>query len=148
MTCSARASCLPRPCMPEPRQLPNVLRPLVDKFYRQHRSPMRSRAGDELWVIQQGGEIVAALCLRPVADGRWLTGLFVASAHRSRGLAASLLAQSLQANPQPTWLFCHPDLLGFYQRQGFAPCPQLPVELAQRLARYQRNKLLMALCRH
>jgi len=34
---------------PRFRHLPLQLRPLVDKFYRDHRSPMRSQAGDELW---------------------------------------------------------------------------------------------------
>ncbi|WP_420850915.1 GNAT family N-acetyltransferase [Pseudomonas wenzhouensis] len=134
--------------MPAYRQLPSALRPLVDKFYREHRSSMRSQAGDELWVAQQGSTIVAALCLRPVADGQWLTGLFVAPAQRRQGLANALLAHSLKSHPQPIWLFCHPDLSVFYQRQGFHPCTQLPVELQQRLARYQRTKNLLTLRAH
>ncbi|MGP0173804.1 GNAT family N-acetyltransferase [Pseudomonas sp. NCHU5208] len=134
--------------MPDYRQLPSVLRPLVDKFYRQHRSAMRSQAGDELWVAQQGNDILAALSLRSVADGQWLTGLFVAPAQRGQGLAAGLLAQSLQAHPEPVWLFCHPDLTGFYRRQGFHPSLHLPDELDQRLARYRRNKSLIALRVH
>ncbi|WAJ39267.1 GNAT family N-acetyltransferase [Pseudomonas sp. GOM7] len=134
--------------MPDYRQLPSHLRPLVDKFYRQHRSAMRSQAGDELWVAQQGNDIVAALSLRPVADGQWLTGLFVAPAQRGQGLASGLLTQSLQAHPEPAWLFCHPDLLGFYRRQGFQPSLRLPDELDQRLARYRRSKSLIALRAH
>ena len=135
--------------MPAYRQLPSALRPLVDKFYRQHRSSMRSQAGDELWVAQQGSEIIAALCLRPIASGQWLTGLFVAPAQRRQGLANCLLANVLKAHhPQPLWLFCHPDLSTFYQRQGFHPCTQLPAELQQRLTRYQRTKALLALRAH
>ena len=134
--------------MPVYRQLPSTLRPLLDKFYRQHRSSMRSQAGDELWVAQDGSEILAALCLRPLAEGRWLTGLFVAPAQRGQGLAAGLLTQCLQAHPHPVWLFCHPDLVAFYERQGFDPCPSLPLELDQRLTRYRRNKPLIALRAH
>lgn len=130
------------------RQLPDPLRPLVNKFYRQHRSSMRSQAGDELWVARQGSDIIAALSLRPVADGQWLTGLFVAPAQRGQGLASELLAQSLQAHPEAVWLFCHPDLAAFYRRLGFQPCPLLPFELDQRLARYRRTKPLMALRAH
>lgn len=96
----------------------------------------------------KGSEIIAALCLRPVADGQWLSGLFVAPAQRRQGLANGLVMQSLKAHPQPVWLFCHPDLSAFYQHQDFHPCPLLPLELAQRLARYQRNKALIALRAH
>lgn len=130
------------------RRLPHLLRPLVDKFYRGHRSPMRSQAGDEIWVAERGDEIVAALSLRAVAGGQWLTGLFVAPALRRQGLAAALLDHSLATHPEAVWLFCHPDLLGFYQRQGFVTGQPLPTELAERLARYQRNKALVCLRAH
>lgn len=134
--------------MPTCRLLPVPLRPLVDKFYHQYRSPMRSQAADECWVVQDGSEIVAALNLRSAADGQWLTGLFVAPLLRGQGLASTLMAQALQMHPEPVWLFCHPNLLGFYQRQGFHPCPTLPTELQQRLARYQQSKPLIALRIH
>lgn len=134
--------------MPICRLLPVPLRPLVDKFYRQHRSPMRSQSGDECWVAQDGSEIVAALNLRRVADGQWLTGLFVTPVLRGQGLASTLTARALQTHPEPIWLFCHPDLLAFYQRLGFSPCQTLPAELQQRLLRYQRSKPLIALRIH
>lgn len=133
---------------PRFRRLPLQLRPLVDKFYRDHRSPMRSQAGDELWVAENASEIVATLSLRPVAGGQWLTGLFVAPALRRQGVAAALLSHSLALHPEPVWLFCHPELHTFYQRLGFEDCPSLPTELAVRLTRYQRNKSLVSLRIH
>lgn len=133
---------------PRFRRLPLQLRPLVDKFYRDHRSPMRSQAGDELWVTESASEIVAALSLRPVAGGQWLTGLFVAPTLRRQGLAAALLSHSLALHPEPVWLFCHPELRSFYQRLGFEDCQSLPTELAVRLIRYQRNKSLVSLRIH
>lgn len=133
---------------PRFRRLPLQLRPLVDNFYRDHRSPMRSQAGDELWVAQSASEIVAALSLRPVAGGQWLTGLFVAPTLRRQGLAAALLSHSLALHPEPVWLFCHPELRSFYQRLGFEDCQSLPTELAVRLTRYQRNKSLVSLRIH
>lgn len=133
---------------PRFRRLPLQLRPLVDKFYRDHRSPMRSQAGDELWVTESASEIVAALSLRPVAGGQWLTGLFVAPALRRQGVAAALLGHSLALHPEPVWLFCHPELRSFYQRLGFEDCQSLPTELAVRLIRYQRNKSLVSLRIH
>ena len=133
---------------PHFRHLPLQLRPLVDKFYRDHRSPMRSQARDELWVAQSANQIVAALSLRPLAGGQWLTGLFVAPVLRRQGVAAALLDHSLALHPEPVWLFCHPELRGFYQRLGFEDCQRLPAELDERLTRYQRTKSLIPLRIH
>ncbi|MDV5860567.1 GNAT family N-acetyltransferase [Pseudomonas mendocina] len=133
---------------PHFRHLPLQLRPLVDKFYRDHRSPMRSQSWDELWVAQSANQIVAALSLRPLAGGQWLTGLFVAPALRRQGVAAALLDHSLALHPEPVWLFCHPELRGFYQRLGFEDCQRLPAELDERLTRYQRTKSLIPLRIH
>lgn len=130
------------------RCLPHLLRPLVDKFYRSHRSPMRSQAGDELWVGERDGEIIAALCLRAVTGGHWLTGLFVAPAQRRQGVAAELLGHSLARHREAVWLFCHPDLRTFYLRQGCVDCQALAPELAERLARYRRSKPLVSLRFH
>ena len=126
------------------RPLPATLKPLADKFYRAHRSPMRARHDDTVWVAQQE-DIRAALCLAPIDDGQWLTSLFVAPEYRGQGLARHLMAAGLDSNNGPTWLFCHPDLAAFYQHLGFAPTSQLPGVLAQRLSRYQCNKNLIAL---
>lgn len=128
------------------RALPTPLQPLVDKFYRSHRSPMRANRNDRVWVAQRA-EIVAALCLRPTVSGHWLTGLLVAPPHRGQGIARQLIAQALAGSEGPTWLFCAPELGEFYRRQGFAPCAALPAPLAERLARYRRSKPLIALYR-
>lgn len=128
------------------RALPVPLKPLADKFYRSHRSRMRARHEDRVWVAQHT-EIVAALCLRPVAQGHWLTSLFVAPAQRQQGLASQLLEQALTQTAGAIWLFCHPELSSFYRRQGFMPCASLPPALNERFLRYQRSKTLIALAR-
>lgn len=128
------------------RVLPGPLGPLVDKFYRAHRSPMRAREQDRVWVAQRH-DILAALCLRPVASGHWLTGLFVAPQQRRQGLARHLVERALGEASGPTWLFCHPELEPFYRRLGFTPGPTLPAELHERLLRYRRHKPLLAVIR-
>ncbi len=80
-----------------------------------------------------------------MAEGHWLTSLFVAPALRGQAIAATLVQQSLAHTPGPVWLFCNPELLAFYQRLGFTPCQRLPEALANRLARYTRSKPLVAL---
>jgi GNAT superfamily N-acetyltransferase len=124
--------------------LPDTLLPLADKFYRSHRSPMRATKGATLWVAKQQ-EIIGALNLTSVAEGHWLTGLFVAPQWRGQAVAGRLLAQVLQARTGPVWLFCHPELAEFYQRAGFFACEELPRELAERLRRYGRTKPLIAM---
>lgn len=126
--------------------LPSPLRPLLDKFYRAQNSPMRAPKGAQAWVARRQ-EILAALNLTPVDDGHWLTGLLVAQAQRHQGLASCLIGHALARTPGPVWLFCHPELAGFYQRLDFIQAPSLPPPLAERLARYQRHKALVALAR-
>ena len=126
--------------------LPDVQRPLLEKFYRAHRTPMRARGEAQMWVARQP-DIVGALCLTPVAGGHWLTGLFVAPAERGRGVAAGLIAAALTSVEGNVWLFCEPELRGFYQRTGFVEIQDLPQELATRLARYRQTKRLISLVR-
>jgi len=46
---------------------------------------------------------------------------------------------------EPVWLFCHPDLRGFYERRGFIFNPPLPQAMAERLSRYARSKPMIAM---
>lgn len=126
--------------------LPESSRPLLNKFYRGHKSPMRSGSEAQLWVAKQA-EIVGALCLTAVADGHWLTGLFVAPSLRSQAIASRLIGEALAHTHGPVWLFCHPDLLSFYQRAGFETASNLPDALKDRFERYSRTKALIAMSR-
>lgn len=124
--------------------LPPLCQPLLDKFYRTHRSPMRSSGAAQLWVAREQ-EIIGALSLTPVAEGVWLTGLFVAPQWRGQTIAGRLIASALNGWTGPVWLFCHPDLMRFYERSGFWPTTDLPPALADKLTRYQRTKALVAM---
>jgi GNAT superfamily N-acetyltransferase len=125
-------------------QLAEPLWPLLNKFYRSHQSSMKAVRDAQLWVGKRD-EIIAGLCLRPMAEGFWLTGLFVDPALRGQGIAGALMAQALVQIKAPVWLFCHPDLREFYERNGFTADPLLPYALAERLARYKRNKPMIAM---
>ncbi|WP_332766613.1 GNAT family N-acetyltransferase [Pseudomonas koreensis] len=118
--------------------------PLMNKFYRSHQSSMKAVRDAQLWVARRG-DIVAALCLRPVAGGHWLTGLLVDPQCREQGIAAQLITTATQAVSEPVWLFCHPDLRGFYERRGFSFDPALPQAMAERLSRYARSKPMIAM---
>jgi GNAT superfamily N-acetyltransferase len=125
-------------------QLDEPLWPLMNKFYRSHQSSMKAVREAQLWVARSG-EIVAALCLRPVSGGHWLTGLFVDPGCREQGIAGQLIAAAVAQVDGPVWLFCHPDLRGFYERRGFSVDPALPQAMAERLSRYARSKPMIAM---
>ncbi len=126
------------------QRLASELLPLANKFYKSQRSSMRVGRSEQVWVARQA-QIIAACCLKPMAHGQWLTALLVASQHRQQGIASHLLQQLLPSCGGPIWLFCHPDLWAFYQRQGFQPTTQLPAALADRLRRYRQKQSLQAL---
>ncbi|OLY74175.1 GNAT family acetyltransferase [Pseudomonas sp. ATCC PTA-122608] len=125
-------------------RLAEPLWPLLNKFYRRHNSTMKALKGGQLWVAK-GSEIVAGLCLTPVVGGQWLTGLFVDPAMRGQGLAARLIRDASASVEGTLWLFCHPELEGFYQRLGFTQDTLLPQSLSERLVRYKRNKPMIAM---
>lgn len=119
--------------------------PLMNKFYRAHQSSMKASKDAQLWVAREQ-EIVAALCLRSAANGYWLTGLFVAPDMRGRGIARSLVDAAVSSTEgAPVWLFCDPELQGFYEGIGFGMADDLPQVLFERLIRYQRNKAMIAM---
>ncbi|ROM22672.1 GNAT family N-acetyltransferase [Pseudomonas protegens] len=124
--------------------LAEVERPLLNKFYRQHRSSMRAASEGQLWVARSS-EIIAGMSLSPAAEGYWLTGLFVAPTSRGQGLASQLVGQAVQSVEGPVWLFCHPNLQALYRSMGFCSTTCLPHALNERLARYQRSKPLLAM---
>ncbi|WP_373185671.1 GNAT family N-acetyltransferase [Halopseudomonas sp.] len=119
-------------------------RALADQFYRLHGSQMKTRPAHKVWAIR-GESLQACLCLQPIANGHWLTSLFVDPALRGQGLAGYLLEHACASLEGSVWLFCHPGLEHLYARHGFAVCPELPESLASKLQRYQRNKALIAL---
>lgn len=125
--------------------LPPLQHALLNKFYRNHGSRMRVNKSSQMWVVRNP-TIIAGLCLAPVADGYWLTGLFVAPEHRQRKVAQQLIKHVQRTCLASTiWLFCNPDLIDFYQQVNFTITQQLPEPLKNRLARYQQHKEIIAL---
>lgn len=127
-------------------ELDPIRRPLLDKFYKDQRSSMRSSGTGRCWVAKDR-QIVAGLNLTPVESGHWLTGLHVARDRRGQGIARHLIQTAHDTCAGPLWLFCEPALLGFYMRLDFTEATTLPALLDQRLTRYRQTKALLALVR-
>lgn len=126
--------------------LPPLEQPLLNKFYKSQGSSMRAAPGGQHWVAR-APQIIAALNLTEVPGGSWLTGLLVDEQSRAQGIARCLIETAIRHEEGCVWLFCHPDLQAFYSRLGFASASTLPATLADRLARYQRSKPLLAMVR-
>lgn len=105
---------------------------------------MKARPVHQVWVDQPNA-IQACACLQPVANGYWLTSLFVTPARRHQGLAGQLLDSMRAATQGPIWLFCRTELVSLYLRHGYTLTTILPESLTDRLARYRRNRDLVAL---
>ncbi|MET1079580.1 MAG: GNAT family N-acetyltransferase [Pseudomonas sp.] len=105
---------------------------------------MRANRTAQLWVARRV-EIVGGLCLNSLDGGFWLTALLVDPLQRRQAIASHLIRQVLASTVQPVWLFCHPELVPFYERLGFATTRSLPTALSDRLARYGRSKPLLAM---
>ncbi len=127
------------------QQLPPLLYPLANRFYRAFQRGTKAGNQHLVWVGKEHEQIVSALCLQPTANGHWLTSLLVAPEHRRQGLAAALLGHIRQQYSGPIWLFCAPELSTLYHRAGYEATKDLPESLQDRLARYQRHKRLIAL---
>ncbi len=56
-----------------------------------------------------------------------------------------MIAAAVKDAESPVWLFCHPDLRGFYEHRGFAFDPQMPYAMTERLSRYARSKPMIAM---
>lgn len=121
-------------------------RHLADQFYKAHGSRMKTRPSHTVWALRSD-YILACLCLQPIANGSWLTSLFVDPAHRRSGLAGQLLASACAATDGPLWLFCQPHLEPLYRQQGFVRSAGLPESLSAKLRRYQRTKDLIGMSR-
>lgn len=119
---------------------------LANAFYRRHGSSMKVRAMHRIWTAG-APEILACTCLQAVSGsgGHWLTSLFVDPDFRHRGFAGCLLEHVRSRVEGPIWLFCRPELSSLYQRHGYQPSSELPQSLSAKLARYQREKTLIAM---
>ncbi|GGE45078.1 N-acetyltransferase [Halopseudomonas oceani] len=132
------------PRQPLITRLPAEQLPLVNRLYRQYQRGMKARGDQHVWVARNP-QITASLCLQPIEQCWWLTGLLVAPGERGKRLASQLL-QTVRAHYQnDIWLFCNPALAPLYSLNGFQPSDMAPAPLRDRLARYQRSKSLIAM---
>jgi len=109
----------------EPIQLP-----LVNRFYKDCRYSAKATRSDEVYVLRQGGKIVAALRLSSKPEHNlFLRSMCVHPEYRRRGLGAELLtALGPVLTLQPVYCFPFSHLEAFYSNAGFER--QMPESVA------------------
>lgn len=82
-----------------------------------------------VWVVECDRHIVAVARLSRSPQYSLLAYLYVAYRYRQRGLGSCLVQKLIQEANKPVFLFCLPELVGFYHRFGFIRPPKENVPL-------------------
>lgn len=78
---------------------------------------------DGLWLgAVEGGRVLGTARVLHRDGIDMLEDVWVDPRHRERGLAGSIIAAA-KAGHRPLWLICDEDMVGYYQRRGFAARP-------------------------
>ncbi|TMO73732.1 N-acetyltransferase [Pseudoalteromonas sp. S3776] len=93
--------------------------PLVNKFYAQYSVRGRANKQDQVWVVYKGMYIVAACRIQNKHDFLFLSTVFVAPQHRSKGLATRLLSAAVKHQPLPLYTFAYKSITALYMGLGF-----------------------------
>ena len=113
----------------------------VNKFYRSQKHKGSASGDEQIFVIYQGEDIVAAVRLVPHPNYFWLRGLYVKSELRGQRLGSLLLKQIHEHIALPIYCFPYEHLQGFYNRSGYQllELQQLPEAMRDLYKRYSRK---------
>ena len=102
------------------RELPTLLLPLVNRFYKANGHKGKAKGNERVFVLEQNSNIVAALRACPEENGYWLRSVWVALPLRGQKLGSQLLKQAvLELSPAPSWCYPYDHLKKFYLQSGF-----------------------------
>ena len=101
------------------KKLDAIKTPLVNKFYAKYHVRGRANKQDEIWVVYNNIEIIAACRLQEKNEFLFLSTVFVAPAHRSKGLAKKLLLALLHQQSRTVYSFAYKNIIDLYTDIGF-----------------------------
>ncbi|SFB83132.1 GNAT family N-acetyltransferase [Pseudoalteromonas denitrificans] len=121
--------------------LVKIKTPLVNKFYDLNRVKGRANKQDDVWVVRNHSEIIAACRVQTIASHLFLSTLFVLPQMRNEGVARDLLLYLIEyyrnKSLLPIFTFAYSTLDSFYNSLGFNACQNLPIELKCMFESYQ-----------
>ena len=99
--------------------LDKVKTPLVNKFYKLHGASGRANKQDQVWVIYLDEQIVAACRVQHKSNFLFLSTVYVAKEHRSKGLAKQLITDLLKHQHMHVYTFAFKNIVDLYLSIGF-----------------------------
>ncbi|MGB0834513.1 MAG: GNAT family N-acetyltransferase [Psychrobium sp.] len=121
-------------------QLPAIMIPLANKYYKTHKVGGSASGNNIVMVARKNGNIVGIARLAPIQEHWFLTGVHVAESERGQGIASQLIKALCGQQPQ-VYSFPYQHLEAFYNNLGFTLMPpeQIPSEIAARFVAYSKQ---------
>jgi GNAT superfamily N-acetyltransferase len=116
---------------------------LIDRFYRTVGYGGTPGAGDQIFLVQDGREVIGAVRLLEEHGVTVLRGMRIASAHQRSGLGTRLLRAAADSLGQrPCYCIAYLHLVGFYATIAFREIDpkDAPAFLEARLSDYRRTR--------
>ncbi len=113
----------------------------IKRFYKQQNYSASFMGDDSCFYHQKNQQIVAALIISFQQTSPFLHALVVAKGNQGQGLAKQLITH-VQQQVSAISCFCQPQLISFYQQQGFViiQAEQLPTSLQPLFNAYQQQQ--------
>jgi len=113
----------------------------VNKFYRSQKHKGSASGDEQVFVIYQDEDIIAAVRLVPFKGYFWLRSLYVKSELRGQKLGHLLLKAVHEALNDPIYCFPYTHLLDFYTVSGYQLVDEknMPEALQDLFKRYSRK---------
>lgn len=99
--------------------------PAIDALIASVEGDREALAASQFLVAQEdNGRIVGCVRLKPYADFYELASLVVETEWRASGVGRQLVARLLEQYQGTVYLICEDEVVGFFQRFGFARIPR------------------------
>ena len=126
-------------CLLEP-----IKTPLVNKFYDKNNARGRATKADQVWVVYNELEIIAACRVQDQSGQLFLSTLYVDEMWRGQKIASQLLTTVTDAQKGTVFTFVYQNLIDLYLQNGFNYALTLPNSLQSLFEVYaHRNVVAM-----
>jgi len=132
-------------------QLDKIKTPIINKFYDLNRVKGRANKQDDVWVVRNNSDIIAACRIQNISGHLFLSTLFVTDKMRHKGIARALINhlisyyKSTEHREVITFAYIH--LTGLYLSTGFTSCHAMPKPLAIMFNNYlKQGRKISAMC--
>lgn len=132
--------------------LDKIKTPIINKFYDFNHVKGRANKQDDVWVVRNNNDIIAACRIQNISGELFLSTLYVMAEMRNKGIAKRLIIQIINhyQNTKYTSIttFPYAHLKGLYASAGFICCEHLPEHFYTMYNNYQKQGRKISAMRH